>query len=208
MAGCCGPVASTNRAKEFIMAPNGEVHIGVPSLGEPVRFFVVGDTHFGLHDERDDAYRDNYARLSKKSAKKAEFEGMLKRAHDENVDLVCLVGDTISFPSLANVEYVERALKTSGVKWVYIAGNHDWHFEGVPGSDAEQRAEWTSKRLLPLHQGRNPLFSSIVVKGVRFVMIDNSIYHVGEEQLVFWKSEAQKGDPTVLLMHIPLWSCK
>lgn len=205
VAGCCGPAAASSRRKEFLLAPSGKVRIRVPSLGESVRFLVVGDSHFGLHDARDDAYRDNYARMAKANASKAKFEEMLKRAHDEHVDLVCLVGDIVSFPTLANVEYVERALKASGVKWIYTAGNHDWHFEGVPGSDEAQRAEWSVKRLLPLYQGRNPLYSSVVVKGVRFVTIDNSIYHVSEEQLAFWKAEAAKGDPTVLLMHIPLW---
>lgn len=47
--------------------------------------------------------------------------------------------------------------------------------------------------------------SSRVVKGVRFVAIDNSIYHVSEAQLAFWKAEAAKGDPVVLFMHVPLW---
>jgi hypothetical protein len=47
--------------------------------------------------------------------------------------------------------------------------------------------------------------SSRLIKGIRFVAIDNSIYHVTQKQLDFWKQEAAKGDPIVLFMHIPLW---
>lgn len=202
-AGCRD--AEARRFRTFVQGWDGNVRIPVPGLADPVRFLVVGDTHFAFHDARDDAYRGNYARMSRHSGSKDAFEKLLAKAKAEKVDLVCLVGDTISFPSLANVEYVERTLRASGVRWLYTAGNHDWHFEGLPGSDAAQRDEWIEKRLKPLYQGANPLASSVVVKGVRFVAIDNSIYHVGEEQLAFWKAEAAKGDPIVLLMHVPLW---
>jgi len=191
--------------KSFALSPEGGVRLPVPGLAEPVRFLVAGDTHLALRDERDDAFRDNYARMGRHGGSREKFEKMLATAKADKVDLVCLVGDTISFPTLANVEYVERTMRASGLRWLYVAGNHDWHFEGLPGSDAAQRAEWTEKRLKPLYQGAQPLYSSVVVKGVRFVTIDNSIYHVNEEQLAFWKAEAAKGDPVVLLMHVPIW---
>jgi len=202
-AGC--RCAMHRPCKSFALSPEGGVRLSVPGLAEPVRILVAGDTHLALHDERDDAFRDNYARMGRFGGSKEKFEKMLAKAKADKVDLVCLVGDTISFPTLANVEYVERTMRASGLRWFYTAGNHDWHFEGLPGSDAAQRAEWTEKRLKPLYQGAHPLYSSVVVKGVRFVTIDNSIYHVSEEQLAFWKAEAAKGDPVVLLMHVPIW---
>jgi len=203
-AGC--RCAAPTRFKTFVLGPGGDVRIPVPGLAKPVRFLMAGDTHFAFHDGRDDAFRDNYARMSRSCGSKAAFEKMLAKAKADKVDLVCLVGDTISFPTLANVEYVEQTLRRSGVRWLYVAGNHDWHFEGLPGADADQRAEWTEKRLKPLYQGAQPLCASAVVKGVRFVTIDNSIYHVNDDQLAFWKAEAARGDPTVLLMHVPLWT--
>ena len=67
------------------------------------------------------------------------------------------------------------------------------------------RAEWTKKRLAPLYQGADPMMASRVVKGIRFVFIDNSLYEILPEQLAFWKQEAAKGEPVALMMHIPLY---
>ncbi len=193
-------------AKSFSYGPDGKIRIEVPGLKESVRVFVLGDTHFALRDARDDAYADNYARMGRGPDPTEAFASTLARAKKEKPDVILLVGDILSFPTIANVEYVKRELDACGVEWYYVAGNHDWHFEGLPGSDEAQRAEWIPKRLKPLYQGRDPLMSSRVVKGVRFVAIDNSIYHVSRAQLDFWKREASKGDPTVLFMHIPLWT--
>lgn len=181
------------------------VRVRTPGVQGELRAWVIGDTHFALRDARDDAYADNYRRMGQWGAKKEPFEKMLAQAAKERPDILLLVGDIISFPTLANVEYVKAQLDACGIPWFYVAGNHDWHFEGMPGSDLAQRADWTVKRLTPLYQGANPLMASRVVKGVRIVAIDNSAYHVLPEQVEFWKSEAAKGDPIALMMHIPFW---
>ena len=207
-AGVAMPAAAqcrTSGATSFAYGPNGQLRITVPGLAQDVRVFVVGDTHFGRHDARDDAYADNYARMARGMDPAKGFAATFEKAKREKPDIMLLAGDIISFPTLANVEYVKSQLDACGVDWYYVAGNHDWHFEGVPGSDEAQRAEWAPKRLAPLYRGLDPFMSSRVVKGVRFVAIDNSIYHVSESQLAFWKAEAAKGDPMVLFMHIPLW---
>jgi hypothetical protein len=133
------------------------------------------------------------------------FEYALAEAKKMKVDFLALVGDIVSFPSEAGVEYVRRRLDESGLDWMYISGNHDWHYEGLPGTEMALRAEWTKKRLAPLYQGADPMMASRVVKGIRFVFIDNSLYEILPEQLAFWKQEAAKGEPVALMMHIPLY---
>ena len=192
-------------ATAFSYSPTDKIHITVPSLKKDVRAFVVGDTHLGLHDSRDDEYKDYYKRMIGGGNPAKAFTETLEKAKKEKPDIILLVGDNLSFPTLANVEFFKRELDACGIEWFYVAGNHDWHFEGVPGSDEAQRDEWIEKRLKPLYNGQNPLMSSRLVNGIRFVAIDNSIYHVSEKQLEFWKREAAKGDPMVLFMHIPLW---
>lgn len=174
-------------------------------LKKPVQLFVAADTHFAFHDERDDANADCYRRMAQYATPKEPFEKMLASAKEHKADALLLLGDIISFPTLANVEYLHGALESSGLDYAYIAGNHDWHFEGTPGSDIEQRAEWVEKRLKPLYRRRTPMMYSRTVGGLRIVMIDNSVYHILPEQVEFWKAEAAKGDPVVLCMHIPLW---
>jgi hypothetical protein len=47
--------------------------------------------------------------------------------------------------------------------------------------------------------------ASRVVKGVRFVFIDNSLFEILPEQLDFWRKESAKGEPVALMMHCPLY---
>ena len=212
----CRSAAQRTGDKDFVLSPNGcELLLPWEGLKERVRVWVAGDTHFGMYDGRDAQYADNYRRMGWKAegyaekvrAHKAAFERMLEDAKREKIDLLLLAGDIVSFPTLANVEYVAGALAASGIDWMYVAGNHDWHFEGDTGSDLEQRDRWIGRRLKPFYPaGANPLMHSRVVKGVRFVAIDDSAYLIRREQLEFWKAEAAKGDPIVLLMHIPLFA--
>lgn len=218
LSGCFGCAASLAKAnaKDFVLTPDGsELNLPWAGLGGKVRVWVAGDTHFGMYDERDAQYSDNYRRMSWgperyaeiAQAHKSAFERMLAAAKKERIDLLLLAGDIISSPTLANVEYVTEALQASGVNWMYVAGNHDWHFEGDPGSDLEQRDRWIEKRLKPFYpKNVDPLMYSRVVKGVRFVAIDDSAYLIRREQLEFWEAEAAKGDPIVLLMHVPLFA--
>ena len=60
----------------------------------------------------------------------------------------------------AAVEWARARLEASGVPYLYVAGNHDWHYEGLPGAEAALRAEWAEKRLKPLYQGRHPLMAA------------------------------------------------
>ncbi len=205
-AGCTGPrcsIGKTNRP--FSLDGRCTLRMPVAGLKEPVNFLVVGDTHFNFHDGRDDAYADNYKRMARSPAPRDALAKAMKRAREAQADIVLLVGDIISFPTLANIDHLRAELDRCGLPWLYVAGNHDWHFEGDSGSDIEQRARWAESRLKPFYQGENPIMYSRVVKGVRMVMIDNSVYHVLPEQLAFWKQEAAKGDPIALFMHIPLW---
>lgn len=191
------------------------LNIPWPGMKETLRLRVIGDTHFNYFDERDKEYAGNYARMSSVSDKKVHlpaevpqsfFEFAVSTAKKDNIDALLLVGDIMSFPTLANVEYAKKTLDACGVPWFYISGNHDWHFEGLEGSSASLRETWVKKRLAPLYpEGADPMMYSRVVKGVRIVAIDNSTYLLSRAQVDFWKAEAAKGDPVVLMMHIPLY---
>lgn len=190
----------------------GLIEIGWPGFSGTCRFSVIGDTHLWLDDERGLPYVQYSRRMgggqsaAKFFAEKGPvFERLLAEAKARRSDFTGLVGDIVSFPSEAGVAWSVERLNASGLDWHYIAGNHDWHYEGLSGSDLGQRAEWAPKRLSAFYRGANPLFSSRTVKGVRFVFIDNSTYEILPEQLAFLESELEKGDPTALLMHIALY---
>ena len=98
------------------------VRLTVPALAHDLRLFVIGDTHFAFHDARDAAYADFYKRMAQWPAPREPFEKMLAKARAERPDLLLLVGDNLSFPTLANVDYLAAQLNNSGLDWSYVAG--------------------------------------------------------------------------------------
>ena len=179
---------------------------------------MLADTHLFTDDMRGDAYRNYSGRMAKAynntkhfrtgqpTNPEEGFQQALAIAQEDKSELVALIGDIFSFPSEAGIEWALDQLKESGLPYLYTAGNHDWHYEGMAGPHAELRSTWCEKRLKPLYQGENPLMGVRVINGVRFISIDNSNYEILPEQLAFYKSQAAFEEPMVLLMHIPLYA--
>lgn len=180
-----------------------------PALRERVHIYVIGDTHIGDDDERGKPFERYSARMAaaySKFDRRGNLAKAVKQAAEKQVDFVALVGDIISYPSHSGVEYIRRTMDGGGVPWAYISGNHDWHYEGEEGPQTMLRARWAEKRLKPLYQDENLLMFAKVVKGLRLLFVDDSVYQILPEQLDFLKSELAKGEPTILLMHIPIYT--
>jgi hypothetical protein len=189
-----------------------------PGIREPIRIVMIGDTHLFLDDERGAPYREFSARMARAYNRTthvrtgeptdpaASFEEALRIAREREVDLLALAGDIFSFPSEAAVEWAVHRLNASGLPYLYTAGNHDWHYEGMPGSLEGLRAHWSGLRLRPLYRGQDPLMCVRQVKGVRVVAIDNSCYWIQPAQLEFFRAQAATGMPLVLVVHIPLYA--
>ena len=179
-----------------------------PRLAESLRILVVADLHLGILDERDEENRPNAQRMANPSLKPAEtLSAALAKVAPDEFDFVALVGDILNFPSLAGVDEVRRRMADCAVPWRYVAGNHDWHFEGKPGSAEALRGAWIEKRLRPLYPAdADPLMFSVKVKGVNLVFIDNSTYEILPKQLEFFRNEVLKNEPMALFVHIPLHS--
>lgn len=183
----------------------------------PTRVFHITDTHLSIDDSRGVKYHDFSKRMAgayktnshfqtgESYSSKESFEMTLNLAKEQKVDFLALTGDIFSFPSAAAVEWALQKLNETGIPFAYVAGNHDWHFEGMKGSSQQLRETWTEKQLKPMYQGKNPLFASYDFNGLRFVCFDNSTYEILPEQLGFFKKQVKSGIPLILLMHIPLY---
>lgn len=189
-----------------------------PGMSERVRILVITDTHLFRDDERGQPFSQHSERMSKaynqtvhvKTGQPTNpeecFEAALASARHEKPDLIILLGDILSFPSEAAVEWVCERMAGTGIPFLYTAGNHDWHYEGMAGAMKDLRDEWAARRLSRLYQDRSPLMQAMNVKGLQIVVLDNSTYEISEDQLAFFRSQAALGRPLLLAMHIPLYA--
>ena len=116
------------------------------AVTKPIRVLIVADTHLFMDDKRGAPYQEFSGRMAAAYNKTTHFqtgkttnpnecfERTLQLAQKRHVDLLALVGDIFSFPSEAAIEWVTGKLEESKVPYLYVAGNHDWHYAGMPGS--------------------------------------------------------------------------
>ena len=177
-----------------------------PAFTDGWRAFILSDSHLALDDERGIPYRQHSQRMAEYYTQaQTHWEQTLARAVAEKVDHLFLLGDMSSFPSEAAVDYLSQTLQDTGISYSYIAGNHDCHYEGMPGSEIALRKEWCRRRLAPLYQGRQPLMHAETHGGLRVVLIDNSVYEILPEQRDFFRTQITCGQPMILLVHVPLY---
>ncbi len=188
-----------------------------PAFGIPTRVFFLSDTHLWQSDDREQPYRQYSERMAAAYNQTQDFqtgqptnpmqafEATLKLAVEQKIDLLVLGGDIFSYPSEAAIEWLEARVVETGIPYVYIAGNHDWHYEGMPGSAVDLRREWCEKRLMPLYQGANPLMATRDVHGIRFIIIDDSTNEILPEQLAYFNQQVAFDGPVVLVAHVPMY---
>ena len=191
--------------------------VEIKGLSEPLKVLHISDSHISVLNDSEKRYHPYGARMDaafnsvhnyktgEKTTPVKSFLDLMDTAKTEKVDLIVLTGDIVNNPSKSSVRFIHDALQKTAIPYIYVAGNHDWHYEGMEGSASALRRTWIDNSLLPLYNGKNPLYSSTVVHSINFVVIDNSTYQVSEEQLAFYKKQTQLDLPIVLLMHIPLY---
>ncbi|MGL1891293.1 MAG: metallophosphoesterase [Spirochaetaceae bacterium] len=191
--------------------------ITIPGLLKTFRILHITDSHVSVLSTNEKEYHSYSSRMDnafktvkhyktkKKTTSSKMFLNLLEVAKEEKVDLIVLTGDIVNNPSQSSISFIHQALKLVDIPYIYISGNHDWHYEGMEGSDENKRQTWINKSLLPLYVGETPLYSSLIIGGINFVAIDNSTYQVNEDQLRFYKTQLKLGLPIVLLLHIPLY---
>jgi predicted MPP superfamily phosphohydrolase len=194
-----------------------EISIYTKANVKPTRIFHITDTHLSIDDERGEKYQKFSRRMAgsyknnihfqsgDNYSTKESFEWTLQRAKEEKADFLALTGDIFSFPSEAAVEWALDKLNETGIPFAYVAGNHDWHYEGMKGSSMELRDIWIEKHLKAMYQGNNPLFASYDLNGLRFICIDNSTHEILPKQLQFFKEQINSGVPIILMIHVPLY---
>ena len=204
--------------RRFIHSTNDEqTTIIVSELASPFNVMHITDTHISCDNENDEEYlqysrrmRDAYVsgkhyQTGQPFTPLESFENLLTTAKEKKIDLIFLTGDIINYPSETAVRAVLERLETTGIPFLYTAGNHDWYYEGMEGSADFLRETWVEQRLKPLYLAVDPMCSATLFHGVNMVCIDDSTYRITERQLEFYRKQKSKPEPLVLLMHIPLY---
>lgn len=211
------PATPATMARSFSLTGNA-VKIHCEAIGDPVRITMLADTHLGLQDAREEPFSQYSQRMARAYVKTSHVDSNesttpqdcfvegIDAAHKFRADLLALPGDLFSFPSEANLEWVTAKLKEAALPYLYTAGNHDWHYEGMEGTSQELRDAWIQKRLLPLYQDENPLITFRDIKGVRIIFLDNSTYEILPDQLATFRKLVAVSSPVVLFVHIPLYA--
>lgn len=189
-----------------------------PEIREAFSVTMIADTHLFQDDSRGTPYLQFSGRMAKAYNEtrhfqsgetinpKIGFEQALFKAQEEKSSLIALVGDIFSFPSEAAIEWVYQKMEACGIPYLYTAGNHDWHYEGMEGTLDYLRDSWISNRLSKFYKGRNPMCQVLEIYGVKFVFLDNSTYEIKQQQLDFLRDSLMEEKPTVILVHIPLYA--
>ena len=209
---------SKKPVKQCVTLDQEKVFFFAEAIKESIKVVHIADTHLFTDDERGIPYQGYSNRMAKaynqtthfktqeKTHPEEAFEQALAFAKEAHANVITLVGDIFSFPSEAAIEWVLSKLEGTGIPYIYTAGNHDWHYEGMEGTLESLRDTWIERRLLPLYQGNHPLMAAYDIKGIRFLAIDNSTYEINEDQLAFFREQVASGMPLVLLVHIPLYA--
>lgn len=210
---------SVKERVSFSISDESDVTLYNDNIEEDIRIMVISDTHLWQSDEREDPYRKysdrmaaaynetEHIRTHRKTTPSECLESAAEYASDNDMDAIVCIGDMVSYPSEYAIESMKSVLDKTGIEWYYVAGNHDWHYEGIEGSQNDVRSEWVKKRLMPLYaEGVDPMCYNIIIKGLNLLFIDDSICEITEQQLAFFRYQDNRQMPMILFMHVPLYA--
>lgn len=214
-AGRIPAIAAGETDGENLFAKRGEwerLSLGYITLKigatRPFSVLHVSDTHLADAHPDENERKVRLAGMRRKQFGGRQLDALADslawaKTHD---DFVVHTGDLIDFQSRANYGHVARLF---GGNLVGTVGNHEyspemWLSEVPETRDEAQRAcsREELKKVLPFELS----FSSHIVNGVNFVMMDDAFGTVTEDQLDAFMDETRKGLPIVLGLHVPIFT--
>ena len=184
------------------MAKTIETKITVGATS-PFKIIHLADTHMTYADMRDGERKVELAR--KRSQYFRGAEEVLALASSTSKELSCPIfhtGDLSDFVSLANLERAKTFVDNNDV--VLAAGNHEFsQYVGEALEDAAYRNQSLDK-VQAVYKNDIRTFSR-EINGVNFIFLDDGYYKIDEGQLAFLRRELERGLPSVIVMHTPMY---
>jgi len=186
-------------------------HLG---LSKPVTFLHVTDAHLSGWSGRDCERKrqkacDRRASFAGRTPMGEQYIGAFydlldAAAKDDSIDVIFNTGDTIDLVGYGTLDMLAEVKRRCAGKLIATPGSHE--FSQYVGEAREDLAyKMQSYNAVQNRWPGSIEFCSRTVGGVNFVAVDNSYYEFTERQLLLLKTEAAKGYPIVLGMHIPLY---
>lgn len=180
-----------------IKVPNGQELVILQISDSHLSGMAPSDIFMAYGKRMRDAYAPGEA--------KANFLSILAQATKEKADLIVLSGDIFNYPSADEVSFVKTNLEKTGIPFMYVNGNHDWHFESEEGTLEELRSKWSTSTLSLMFQDRNYKGYSLIVRGYRILMLDDSTWQFDAAQVKIVEEALAAPEPIIVVVHIPLF---
>ena len=185
-----------------------EETIEIPGIDKDYKFIYMTDSHLILLDGTENEEVKQYAmeRLNgfgheNDFSIEEQFPMWLEEAVRNGADGVLLGGDTIDFPSDANINYLAEHLNGLEVPYLYTPGNHDWTYPWEYLTEYGKQNYLT--KLNPFMESNTAIhymdFEEFII-----VSVDNSTNQIAPEALETYKEILQKDKPVILMLHVPL----
>lgn len=181
--------------------------VELDGISREYELIFVADSHISLCDDRD-------AGVSEKAAQRYEmfrspeglgadetFHNVMQYVKKEQPDLLILGGDIIDSAMWASIDFVSKELESTGVKWVYSMGNHDFEY------DQEYYTERAYEEYLPRLQNISKTLEGCqIVDFEDFVilMADDESNRVSEHAADTLAELSTGEKPVILVSHVPI----
>lgn len=184
------------------MAKYIETKIKVGALA-PFKIIHIADTHLTLADMRDGERKVELARKRSQYFRGAEDTLSLASALAREYSCpIFHTGDLSDFVSVANLERVEAFVAENDL--VLAAGNHEFsQYVGEAIEDAAYREQSLAK--VQAVYKNDIRASAREINGVNFIFLDDGYYKIDEGQVAFLRQELERGLPSVIVMHTPIY---
>lgn len=215
LAGCaCAAPADTavndQSAKELIQEQIDTCRIVIPGISRDYRLLFLTDTHITIPSESDtpqehDYTTERYNHFTGESGYAAAelFSYMTDYALEEDCDGLLLGGDIIDCPTAANLEYLDTALSSLQLPYIYTPGNHDWTF---PWEYMTEKGSSAYLSALSPYMGGNTAIHTLEYDDFIIVAVDNSSNQIHPDALAEYQNILSQGKPVIVMLHVPFYT--
>ena len=197
------PVAN-NDAIEIPVNVREEV-IDVDELTKEHHIFFLADSHISMCDERDADLMDKATGRAASFAADGiqaqdRFDALIAKANESENEMVILGGDIIDSAMYASIDHVKEQLDSLNSEYMLLMGNHDFEY------GTEYFSPVAYEQYLPRLQDmrEDSPFQVKEYEDIIYFTADDNNNQIDQAILDAYKTEAAKGKPMVVAVHVPI----